>query len=140
MEPDLAQATKGFLERYNPTLDVKRNFTARGWIFFDQSSYSVSILPASLREGMLYVPEPYTDISVFERKGMVLGWIQSDKIIDAGDLWMVPKDSLEAMPAELKFAVSCPHLSVYGGWLDQDHDYWTCFGCGKRIVFSDHRK
>ena len=140
MDPNLAQATKGFLERYQPELDVERNFSPHGWLFHDENKNTVAILSATLREGMLYTSEPYADVTVFERNGMMLGWIQSDKIITTGDLWFTPKGTLEAMPSKLRFAVTCPHLSVYGGWLDQDHDFWTCFGCGKRIVFPDHRK
>ena len=37
-------------------------------------------------------------------------------IITTGDLWFTPKGALEAMPSKLRFAVTCPHLSVYGGW------------------------
>ena len=126
--------------RYQPELDVERNFSPHGWLFHDENKNTVAILSATLREGMLYTSEPYADVTVFERNGMMLGWIQSDKIITTGDLWFTPKGTLEAMPSKLRFAVTCPHLSVYGGWLDQDHDFWTCFGCGKRIVFPDHRK
>ena len=97
-----------------------------GWLFHDENKNTVAILSATLREGMLYVSEPYADVTVFERNGMMLGWIQSDKIITTGDLWFHPKGALETMPSKLRFAVTCPHLSVYGGWLDQDHEFWTC--------------
>ena len=49
--PDLAQATKGFLERYQPELDVERNFSPYGWLFHDENKNTVAILSATLREG-----------------------------------------------------------------------------------------
>lgn len=139
LSPSAKEAMKGFCDQYHPDLDVTKNYTPRGVRFFDIAGTSVSILTAERREKMLYTDPPYTDVTVFESRGIILGWIQSEKMISADDIYLTPENAIEAMPSSFKFAVTCPHLSKYGGWLDQDQDYWTCFNCGKSIVFADHR-
>ena len=105
---------KGFLERYQPELDVERNFSPYGWLFHDENKNTVAILSATLREGMLHVSEPYADVTVFERNGMMLAWIQSDKIITTGDLWFTPKGALEAMPSKFRFPVTIGAMAGSG--------------------------
>jgi len=133
-------AVEAFSEQYNPDFDVEKNFTANGIRFFDQAGNSVSILSAENRVSMLYTKPPYTDVTVFEVNGVIRGWIHSGKMIDADHVFLTPLESLEPMPIEFKFAVSCPHLVVYGGYQMIGEDYWKCFNCGKSIVPSSLSK
>ena len=138
--PEHQAALEAFCEQYHPSMDVEKNFSASGPLFFDDKRTSVAVIAAENRSGMLYCKAPYTTVSVLHTGGMIRGWIQSDKMIDADDMFLVPLSSLEAMPSKFDFAVSCPHLSVYGGFQTVGENFWTCFNCGKPLVPSDTSK
>jgi len=127
-------AVEAFTEQYHPDFDVEKNFTSHGIRFFDQSGHTVSILSAENRVSTLYTKAPYTDVTVFEVKGMIRGWISSDKMMDTGEFFLTPLDALEAMPVQFKFNATCPHMAIYGGFRMVESDYWKCFGCGKEII------
>jgi len=138
--PEHRDAIEAFCEQYHPSMDVEKNFAAGGPLFFDEKGTSIAVVAAENRSGMLFCKVPYTDVTVLHTNGMIRGWIQSDKMIDADGMFLVPLSSLEAMPSKFSFAVTCPHVSVYGGFQVIGEDFWMCFNCGKSLVPSDTSK
>lgn len=136
VDPKQQAVTSSFAKLYNPTLTVD-NFVKQGLLVKDQNGHSVGVAVGELRSGMVHTGQPYADIMVIGvQKGVLLGWTYSDKMIDAGDRFLIPVKALNGLPKTLKFAQKCPHLSVYGGWFNAEERNWECFGCGQSIVFS----
>lgn len=133
---NMTELDKGFVERYHPNFSVD-NFLNEGLIFRDQNGYSVGIAISTLRDGVLHTKAPYADIMVLGTEdGLMLGWVAREKMKDADDRYLVPVKALNKMPRLMKFSQPCPHMSVYGGYYDDDEDNWRCYGCGQIMVFD----
>jgi len=127
--------TSSLIERYSlsPTVD---DITSRGALFRDLAERKIGVCYGEIRGNLIHTTEPYADIMVVGSKdGLLLGWITSDKMSDASDRFLVPAKALNAMPKAFMFAQPCPHMSVYGGFLDVEENNWRCFGCDTIIPF-----
>jgi hypothetical protein len=122
------------VQRYNLSLTVD-NINEHGLILEDISGKSVGVRDGELRGNLIHASAPYADITVIMAKGLMLGWIQSEKMTDAGDRFLISAQALNPMPDSFHFTQPCPHLSVHGGYLDLDEKNWRCFGCDKIIPF-----
>ena len=122
------------VQRYNLSLTVD-NINEYGLILEDISGKSVGVRDGELRGNLIHASAPYADITVIMAKGLMLGWIQSEKMTDAGDRFLISAQALNPMPDSFHFTQPCPHLSVHGGYLDLDEKNWRCFGCDKIIPF-----
>lgn len=135
---NLNDLDKNFIEKYHPHFSVD-NFLNEGLIFTDHNGYSVGLSVSSLRDGILHTKKPYADIMVLGTEdGLILGWVQREKMKDAEDRALVPVKALNKMPHIMKFSQPCPHMSVHGGYYDDDEDNWRCYGCQQVMVF-EHR-
>lgn len=127
---------KSFVERYHPHFSVD-NFLNEGLIFKDQNGYSVGIAVAVIRDGILHTAKPYADIMVLGTEdGLMLGWVPREKMNNAEDRYLVHAEALNKMPRLMKFSQECPHMSVHGGYYDEEEANWRCFACEQIIVFS----
>lgn len=127
--------TSSLIERYSlsPTVD---DITSRGALFKDLDNRKIGVCYGEIRGNLIHTTDPYADIMVVGSKdGLLLGWITSDKMSDASDRFLVPAKALNAMPKTFKFAQPCPHMSVYGGYLDVEENNWRCFDCDTIIPF-----
>jgi hypothetical protein len=122
------------VQRYELSLTVD-NINEHGLILEDLAGKSIGVCAGELRGNLIHSTAPYADITVIMTKGLILGWIQSDKMTDAGDRSLISAQALNPMPDSFLFTQPCPHLSVYGGYLDLDEKNWRCFGCDKIIPF-----
>jgi hypothetical protein len=109
---------------------------SEGVVVHDQANRSIGITYGLIRGIFVHTGTPYADIMVIGTKdGILLGWIQSDKMTDANDRFLVSVKALNPMPTTFNFAQPCPHMSVYGGYLDNIEKNWRCFGCDKVIPY-----
>jgi len=120
--------------RYGLSLTVD-DVTGDGLVVKDMSGKSVGVCDGELRGNLIHTKQPYCDIMIIMLKGMALGWVKADKMTDAGDRFLISAQALNPMPDKFIFSQPCPHLSVYGGYLDLEEKNWRCFGCEKIIPF-----
>ena len=132
---DQRKVTVSLVERYG--LDVAMdNMTADGVVVHDFQDRKVGAAFGVVRGGLVHTGKPYADIMVIgTRDGLLIGWLQAEKMTDANDRFLVSLQALNPMPAKFDFAQPCPHMSVYGGYLDNEENNWRCFGCDKIIPF-----
>jgi hypothetical protein len=133
--PDQRKVTVSLVERYG--LDVQMDdFTADGVVVHDAHDRKVGAAFGVVRGGLVHTGKPYADIMVIgTRDGLLIGWLQAEKMTDANDRFLVSLQALNPMPTKFDFAQPCPHMSVYGGYLDNEENNWRCFGCDKIIPF-----
>jgi len=127
--------TSSLIERYSlsPTVD---DITSRGALFRDLAERKIGVCYGEIRGNLIHTSAPYADIMVIgTNQGMLLGWIDGDKMTDATDRFLIPVKALSPMPTTFRFAQKCPHMSVYGGYLDRSEGHWRCFGCDALIPF-----
>lgn len=123
------------VERYQLKMSVD-NINKHGAAFDDLDGRCIGIAHGNIRGNLLHTGKPYCDIMILgTAEGMQLGWIESSKMSDAQDRFLVPVKALNPMPQEFRFAQPCPHLSVYGGYIDPSDGNWRCFGCDLSIPF-----
>jgi hypothetical protein len=140
MNTEAQQVADSFTDLYHPNLTTD-DIGYHGLMVRDRNNRTVGVAYGEIREGMIHTTQPYAEIMVIGLKnGILAGWVHRDSMIDAGDRSMVPVKSLNKMPDILNFASDCPHMSVYGGYYDDDEENWICFGCNKVLVFSDGQK
>ena len=128
------KVVENFLHKFKPAQMTVDNIVNEGVLFTDLNGRSVGVACGHLREGVVHTTEPYADIMVVGiDDGLLIGWIDRDKMIDADDRYLINVEALNKLPSKFKFSPECPHMSVYGGYCDEDNS-WRCFGCGQVLV------
>jgi hypothetical protein len=134
-DPNQRRIIKSVAEKYEIDLNVN-HLTINGAVFEDSQGRKIGVCHGDIRGNLIHTGSPYAEIMILGTKdGILLGWIDSSKMSDASDRFLVSVKSLNAMPSEFRFAQPCPHLSVYGGYLDIEENNWRCFGCDTVIPF-----
>ena len=133
--PTLTESEAEYLaqlvESFGLNLTIK-NLDEHGLILQDLKGRSVRPIFATWRSGSAHLKNPYADIVIIIIDGLIAGWIESERLEDAEDRFIVDLKLLHKMPTIFSFDRICPHLSVYGGILNDK--FWECLGCGERIV------
>lgn len=133
--PDQRKVISSLISRYNLDLNVD-NMVREGVVVADLNGRKVGAAFGMVRGGLVHTGKPYADIMVIGTKdGLMIGWLQADKMTDANDRFLVSLQALNPMPVKFDFAQPCPHMSVYGGYLDVEEQNWRCFGCDKIIPY-----
>ena len=130
------QVIERLVERYDLQLDVN-NFTPKGLVLTDQNQNTVAVSFGSKRQDMIHSKpiDARILVSAISDPPVVVGWIDTEKVQDIGDRFLFPAKALSPMPQEFKFLQVCPHLSVYGGWMDSDMEHWECMHCKQTVVY-----
>ena len=131
------QVIEKLIERYDLQLDIN-NFTSKGLVFTDLSKNTVAVSFGNKRQDMIHSKpiEARILISAISEPPVIVGWIDTEKVQDIGDRFLFPAKALSPMPEEFRFAQVCPHLSVFGGWMDSDMEHWECMHCKQSVVYS----
>jgi hypothetical protein len=109
---------------------------SQGLVVEDVAGRKIGVAYGVIRGSLVHTGTPYAEIMAIGTKdGVLIGWIQSDKMTDANDRYLISLKALNPMPSKFDFAQPCPHMSVYGGYMDNDEQNWRCFGCDKVIPF-----
>ena len=126
--------TDNFLQRYVTDLSVN-DFVSQGVKVKDGSKRSVGCAHGEKRQNFIHTKiGPYADIMVIGiDEGILAGWVYPEDMMDAGDRFLIRVNSLNKMPQKFDFALQCPHLSVFGGWFDNNEGAWRCFGCEQTV-------
>jgi hypothetical protein len=124
------------IEQYNLDLTLK-NLDSEGLVLFDTKDRTVRIVFGEWRNKSLHVPHPKADIIIAVVGGVLGGWIESDKLVDAEDRMIVDIASLYPMPEEFCFDTYCSHLSDHGGIYEGET--WICLNCGRKLIFNDKK-
>lgn len=129
------EVVASLIEKYSLSTTVD-NVTVAGALFTDGAGRSVGVCHGEVRGNLIHTSSPYADIMVVGAgDGVLLGWIDANKMTDAADRFLVPVKALNSMPQTFRFTQKCPHMSVYGGYLDRSEGHWRCFGCDSLIPF-----
>jgi hypothetical protein len=123
------------INKYSLSVTVD-NVTPAGVLFTDQLGKRIGVCTGEVRGNLIHTSAPYADIMVVgTSQGLLLGWVESERMSDATDRFLVPVKALNSLPSTFGFAQKCPHMSVYGGYLDRSEGHWRCFGCDSLIPF-----
>ena len=129
-----AERILAVVDKYNPNITV-RNFDEHGLFFTDNSKRKVRVCDGNYREKMVHIQDPHADIAIIYADGMLVGWMESSKLQDIQDRMLVDTKVLNPMPDDFNFRKQCPHMEVYGGFVEDG--YWECIGCGQKMVYND---
>lgn len=122
------------LERYEIKPTVK-NLDTQGFKFFDLKNRVVRALVGEWRGDYIHVPVTDADTVIISTGGIIAGWIETSKLENLEDRFLIDIKSLFPMPNEFSFDQQCAHLSVHGGIYEGE--YWLCLGCSKHLVYND---
>lgn len=131
---DTRKGVETFINQYQPPLTVD-NFFPQGIKFLDESGKKIVVVAGTVDEKYLSFPKANADIFVIAEQEALLGWVEKNCVIDAGQTFLIPRKSLNKMPKALDgFVQECQHLRYFGGFKFGDDEFVTCFGCGKEVV------
>ena len=136
LSEDEIDAIHNIIQKYNiePTI---RNLDSHGFLFTDLKGRTVRICMAKWRQKEIYISNPFADIVVVNLDGMIVGWIESSKIEDLEDRFVIKLASLSPLPEKFSFDQKCAHLEDHGGYCEDGQ--WICFNCGIGIIFNDKK-
>ena len=139
----LPEATEEHLDGYMRVIDqygldlTIKNLDAQGLVLWDTKGRSVRVTFGEWRNKTVHVPPPESDIAIVITGGIIGGWIESEKLEFLEDRCIVDLNILHPLPTDFCFDQYCSHLVEHGGFYEGE--FWECFGCGKELVFNDHR-
>lgn len=133
--PEFCQTLSKLIFKYDVDLTLESFVDGRG-VTLECDNRTVGLYEVVADNGYLRSNVGcYTDILVLEQSGLLLGWTRRGRITEVDDKTFVLRaKALNPMPETWDFAESCPHMSVFGGWWNNEEGAWQCFGCGVSLA------
>lgn len=127
-------AIKSILDMYSITPTI-HNLDGKGFLFQDLKGRTARVVLGSWKKKDVYIQDPCADIMILNLDGLNVGWIESSKLEDLEDRFVVELKSLAPMPDTFSFDQKCAHLIEHGGFYDGGRS-WECIGCGMELIFN----
>lgn len=116
----------------SPTI---KNLDSTGFLFTDARGRTARVCVGDWRQTEIYIKDPKAEIAIICVDSIILGWIESNKLEDLEDRFVVAKNVLSPMPDTFSFDQKCSHLEDWGGIHNGKN--WLCLGCNGELVFND---
>lgn len=126
-------AINSILETYNITPTIN-NLDGKGFLFEDLKGRTARVMVGFWKKKEVYIQDPCADIMILNLDGLNVGWIESSKLEDLEDRFVVKLSTLLPMPDSFSFDQRCAHLAEHGGFFEGKH--WTCCNCGVELIFN----
>ena len=128
------EAINSVIDAYGiaPSID---NLDGHGFLFKDLKGRTARVCVGAWKKKDVYIADPLAEITIVNLSGVTTGWIESSKLEDLEDRFVVELKSLNPMPETFSFDQKCSHLQEHGGIYEGE--FWICLGCNRSLIFND---